>query len=354
LPLTVKPLDLTPNEQKVLFGIVSHPELNDSELAKKYSVKLSTLTSIKRRLHEEKVFQQLTVPLLNKLGSEILAVIYTQFNPVIPLEERVQTAKETIEVFDEIFVSIGEQEKGFSISLSKNYTNIGQINEIRTETFGRLGLLEKEYPTEVVFPFSTSSIMRFFDFSRAIGTLFDIPNDTKDTDEHWFKNGAPVRLTEKEKMVYVSLVGNPNETTQQIGELVGLSRHTVSRMKKKFFDLQLLKQITVPDLHQLGFEILAFYHLQFNPGRAPSKEDIDHLDTSSTIFLARRKFETIILSAYPTYQHYKEDKMEKIRYLKENDFISYTPQVRKYMFDRMVFLKYFDFAPISRKILQTK
>jgi len=348
----VKQLNLTPNEQKVLFGLVSHPELNDSELASKYQVKLSTLTSIKRRLYEQNMFYQVSVPLLNRLGSELLAIIYTQFNPVIPLEERVKKAKESIEVFDEIFFSIGEQEKGFSISISKNYTNIGRINEIRTETFGKLGLLEKEYPAEVVFPFSTSSIIRFFDFSRALAGLFDIEQKRRETDEKWFQTDGPVRLSEKEKKVYICLVGHPNESTQQIGELVGMSRHTVSRMKKKFFNLRLLKQITVPDLRQLGFEILAFYHLQFNPGRAPVKEDITYLDTPSTIFLARRKFETVIISAYTNYQDYKEDKMEKIRYLKENEFISYNPSVRKYMFDRMVFLKQFDFAPITKKIIE--
>ncbi len=345
-------LVLTPNEQRVLFGLVSYPHLNDSELSKKCHVKLSTLTSIKRRLYENHVFQQIYVPLLNRLGSELLAVIYTQFNPVIPLEERVQKAKETIEVFNEIFLSIGEQEKGFSISLSQNYTNIGRINEIRTETFGRLGLLEKEYPTEVIFPFSTSSVMRFFDFSRSLGTLFNLHDEHRGNDEKHFKADEQVRLSEKEKNVYIALIEHPNETTQQIGEIVGLSRHTVSRMKKKFFDLHLIKQITIPDFQQLGFEILAFYHLQFNPGRAPSKEDIMHLDTPSTVFLARRKYETVILSAYKTYQDYKEDKMEKIRFLKENDFISYNPIVSKFMFEKIIILKNFDFAPIAKKIIK--
>lgn len=348
----MKQLDLTPNEQRVLFGLVSYPHLNDSELAKRCHVKLSTLTSIKRRLYESHMFRQIHVPLLNRLGSELLAVIFTQFNPVIPLEERVEKAKETIEVFDEIFLSMGEQEKGFSISLSQNYTNIGRINDIRTETFGRLGLLEKEYPTEVIFPFSTSSIMRFFDFSRSLGTLFNLDAAQRGNDEQYFKADGPIQLSEKEKSVYLSLIEHPNATTQQIGEFVGLSRHTVSRMKTKFFDLHLLKHITIPDLQQLGFEILAFYHLQFNPGRAPSKEDIVYLDAPSTVFLARRKYETVILSAYSTYQDYKEDKMEKIRFLKENDFISYNPIVSKFMFEKMIILKNFDFTPIAKKIIE--
>jgi hypothetical protein len=61
-----------------------------------------------------------------------------------------------------------------------------------------------------------------------------------------------------------------------------------------------------------------------------------------------------MISAYPGYQDYKEDKMRKIRFLKENDFISYTPLIRKYMFERIVIIKDFDFAPIVKKILNMR
>jgi len=344
---------LTPNEQRVLYGLVRYPSLNDSELSSQIGVKLSTLTSIKRRLHDQQVFRQLLVPLLNRLGSELLAVIYTQFNPVIPLEERVSITKKTIEVFDEIFFSTGEQEKGFSISLAKNYSSIGRIDDIRTETFGSLGLLEKEYPSEVIFPFESSEIIRFFDFSRVLESMFNLEDsDKKRSDIDEFKIDGFHLLSSKEKKVYTSLVQFPTATTQQIGEKVGLSRHTVSRMKKKFFDLHLLKHLTIPDLKQLGFEILAFYDYQFSPGKSPSMDDILYLDAPSTVFLARRKYEIVMISAYKTYQEYKEDKMEKIRFLKENDFISYTPLVRKYMFERMVFMKNFVFHPIANKIIE--
>jgi hypothetical protein len=349
----VKSISLTPNEQRVLYGLVRYPSLNDSELSSQIDVKLSTLTSIKRRLHDQQVFRQLLVPLLNRLGSELLAVIYTQFNPVIPLEERVSITKKTIEVFDEIFFSTGEQEKGFSISLAKNYSSIGRIDDIRTETFGSLGLLEKEYPSEVIFPFESSEIIRFFDFSRVLESMFNLEDsDKKRSDIDEFKIDGFHLLSSKEKKVYTTLVQFPTATTQQIGEKVGLSRHTVSRMKKKFFDLHLLKHLTIPDLKQLGFEILAFYHYQFSPGKSPSMDDILYLDAPSTVFLARRKYEIVMISAYQTYQEYKEDKMEKIRFLKENDFISYTPLVRKYMFERMVFMKNFVFHPIANKIIE--
>ena len=344
---------LTKNEKKVIYGLVRYSGKNDKEISKLINVKLSTITSIKKRLYQKNYLKTLTVPLLHNLGCEMLAVIYTQFNPVIPLLERVKTTKRTIEVFEEIFYSIGEQEKGFSISLSKNYSNIGRINDIRTETFGKVGLLEKEYPNEIVFPFEISKIKRFFDFSRIIEEFFNLQNIINKNDNHiWFVEKNDIELNVKEKKVFLNIIKNPTATTQKIGEIVGLSRHTVSRMKKSFFENGIIRSITIPNLKNLGFEILAFYPINFNPNNHPTEKDIDFLDTNSTIFFARRKFKGVIISAYPTYQSYKEDKMHKIRYLKENDLIVETPSVGKYMFDRMIVIKDFNFSAISKKILE--
>ena len=344
---------LTRNEKKVLYGITRYPTITDSDLADIIDVKLSTLTSIKRRLADNGYYRTLMIPLVNRLGCELLAVIYMQFNPVIPLRERVETTKKTIEVFDEIFFSVGEEEKGFSMSLSQNYTNIGRINEIRTETFGRLGLLEKEYPHEVIFPFETSHIHRFFDFAPVLKQLFTIEDDRKKptgaTD--LFGNVTPVEFTTREKNVYSALVEHPAATTQQIGDHIGLSRHTVARMKNQFVDTDLLQLLTLPDLQKLGLDILTFYHISFNPNKAPSAADITALDSPYTIFFASRKFEAVLLSAYPTYQEYKADEMNKIRYLKENDLFSIPPFISTYRFGHMVLIKEFDFAPLVRKTL---
>ena len=345
--------ELTKNEQQVLHGLIRYPELNDSELHKEIGIKLSTLTSIKRRLAKQGLFQTLTIPMLNRFGCELLATIYTEFNPVIPLGERVKTTKRTIEVFDEIFYSVGEQEKGFSISLSQNYTNIGRINDIRTETFGEVGLLEKEYPHEVIFPFEISHISRFFDFSRVLPYYFGFKHPSDDLGlGEWFTTVEHHHLSPREQQVYTALVDHPEWTTQRLGDHVGLSRHTVSRMKQEFFRQGFLRSLRLPNLTKLGFQILGFYHFKFTPHQALSLDDINFLDSFSTFFLARRKFEMVLLAAYPTYQDYKEDKIRKIRFLKEKDFLSETPVIRTYIFDRMSVIKDFTFASLSHKIVQ--
>ncbi len=343
---------LTKNEKKVLYGITRYPTVTDSDLADIIDVKLSTLTSIKRRLADSGYYRTLMIPLVNRLGCELLAVIYMQFNPVIPLRERIETTKKTIEVFDEIFFSVGEEEKGFSMSLSQNYTNIGRINEIRTETFGSLGLLEKEYPHEVIFPFATSRIHRFFDFAPILKHLFCVEDGTKKhAAKDLFSNVTLMDFTAKEKKVYNALVEHPTATTQQIGDQVGLSRHTVARMKNQFIASGLLQLLTLPDLQKLGLDILTFYHISFNPNKAPNASDLAALDSPYTVFFASRKFEAILLSAYPTYQQYKADEMTKIRYLKEHNLFSIPPFVSTYRFGHMALIKEFDFAPLVKKTL---
>jgi len=349
---TVNQPILNKNEKRVLSGICKYPTITDSELSAILQMKLSTFTSIKRRLLTQGYYRKIFFPLPNRLGCELLAIIYMQFNPVIPLKERIETTKRTIEVFDEIFFSVGEEEKGFSISLSQNYTNIGRINEIRTETFGKLGLLEKEYPHEVIFPFETSHIHRFFDFSAFFQDLFGLDDIEKiSTIPDLFRNVTTVTLTLKEKQVYCALVEHPAATTQQIGNLVNLSRHTVARMKKKFFEDGLLQMLILPNLKTLGIEILTFYHISFNLNKAPSSHDLLFLNSPSTIFFASRKFEAVLLSAYQTYQDYKEDEMNKIRFLKENNLFSHPPFISTYMLERMEVIKEFDFSPLVNKIL---
>lgn|GEM_PF-313414 len=346
-------LSLTRNEASVLYGLTSYPTYSDSALADALHLKLSTLTSIKRRLTTHTLFHTLNIPLVNHLGCELLAVIHTQFNPVMPLEQRIQTTKENIEVFDELFLSVGDHEKGFSLSLSENYTNIGRINEIRTELFGRTGLLDKKYPAEVIFPFQTSTIHRFFDYARLLQQLFTLPLLPQPSNRPWFSGTEPTSLSPTEQQVFLALVQYPTATTQDIGTMLAVSRHTVARMKNDFLTQGLLRPIIIPDLKKLGFELLTFTHLQFNPHKAPTDDDLTALDTPATIFLASRKFEAVRLAAYPTYQSYLEDDMTILRHLKENDLLASPPTTGAYSYDRLAFIKDFDFASLTRKILAT-
>ena len=348
----MKRKSLTDLERRVIHGLVSYPDLDEKDIISILDIKPSSFYSIRKRLLGQGLIKYLYIPMINRIGGEILAVIHTNFNPVIPLENRIEATKKSIEISEEIFLSIGEQDKGFSLSFSRDYTNIGRINDVRTEIFGKLMLLEKEYPLEVIFPFEISKIERFFEYSCILSKFFNIDFDGRKN--KWFENNREnVEMNEKEKRVFVGLVENPTMPLTRLCKEISVSMNTVARLKREFVEEGLLKKVVIPDLGKMGFEILAFYHIKYNPNKPPSEHDFKKLEDDSIIFFANRKFESVIISAHPTYQDYKERKMEKIKYLKERNLITFDPLIRKYMFNKMRIIKDFDFSSITRKLLYT-
>jgi len=350
----MKKSEFTSKEKLTLYGLIKNPDLSDKQLSEKLKLKHSTVTSIRHRLRENEYFRRLVIPRLQNMGCKMLVAIYTNFSPLIPLLERVEITGKTIEVFDEIFFSVGEQDKGFSLSLSCDYATIGKINDIRTETFGSRGLLEEEYPNMVVFPFEISKIYRFFDFAPLIRTNYlpgleegDIIRDLA------FRHTENVRFSESEKNIYCMMVSYPEMSDNYIGRELGLSRHTVSRVRRNFEDSNLIRRINLPNLQKLGFEILVFYHIRFDPRNPPNMENNEAalLLSDSATLLASRKFEAVMISIYVDYDDYKNDLMRIMKVLKENRWIAQEPVIRTYGLNNMIFIKDFKFAPITHKIV---
>jgi DNA-binding MarR family transcriptional regulator len=349
----MKKLELTKKEKLMLYGVAKYPQMTDKELSEKLNLKHSTITSIRHRLKENEYIRKLIIPKLQSLGCEMLVVIYTHFSPLIPLPERIGITGKTIEVFDEIFFSVGEQDKGFSLSLSKDYATIGRINDIRTQTFGGRGLLEEEYPNTVVFPFEISKIYRFFDFAPLMRSSFELDLETEtDIGKVDFVSTENV-VSDTEKNVYCMLVSYPESSDSDVGRELGVSRHTVSRLRRKFEKNSLMSKITLPNFVKLGFEILAFYHIRFDPRNPPDMDDDEaaSLISDSTVFLASRRFEAVMISIYKDYDDYKTDMMKIMQVLKENQWIAEDPIIRTYSLSTMVFIKDFKFAPIASKIV---
>ena len=350
----MKLFDITEKEKIILFGLVKYPKFTDKQLSEKFKIKHSTVTSIRHRLYEEEYFRSLIIPRLQNMGGQMLVVTYTNFSPLIPLEERIEITGKTIEVFEEIFFSVGEQDKGFSISLSKNYSTVGKINDIRTQTFGGRGLLEEEYPSMVIFPFEISRVYRFFDFSPLIKKTIKLNVEEDETFKDFaFRHGIELDFSDTEKNIFCMIVSYPEMSDNNIGREIGVSRHTVSRLRRRFEENNLFRKIRLPNLQKLGFEILTFYHISFDPSNSPDIENDGavFLMSDSTVFFASRRFEAVMISIYRDYDDYKSDMMKIIQILKENKWIAQDPIIKTYGLNTMVYIKDFKFAPITHKIV---
>ncbi len=341
-------MDLTDNEKKVLYGIVKYPNYNDKNLSEKISLKQSTVSAIRKRLNKEGYYKIFSLPMFQNLGAEMLILIYTNFNPVIPLEKRIEITEKNIEAYEEIVFSMGEEDKGFSISFSRNYTDIGKINDIRAKVFGKLGLLDREYPKEVIFPFEISRIYRFFTFAPLLSDLFGI-NDRFE-DENLFKI-KKTTLSKKEIEVFCKFVENPEASIKEIAEKVNTTRHTVGRMSKKFFN-EMIRLIAIPNFPKMELKILSFCHLIFDPKYAPSNDEIKKIIDKPTIFFASRNFEYVSISMYPNYESYKFHKMQALQKIRENGWEAEKYTIRTFSMNKAKIIKELNFLPITMKLLR--
>jgi DNA-binding Lrp family transcriptional regulator len=171
--------------------------------------------------------------------------------------------------------------------------------------------------------------------------------------DYAFQHRENVVLSDTEKNVYCMIVSYPEMSDSDIGNEIGVSRHTVSRLRRKFEEEDFVRKISLPNLQKLGFEILSFYHIRYDPRNPPDMESDEAagLMSDSTVFFASRRFEGVMISIYNDYDSYKSDMMKIMQVLKENRWIAEDPTIKTYGLNKMVYIKDFKFAPITHKIV---
>jgi hypothetical protein len=60
------------NKQNIaLWGLIKYPAFNDRETSDKIKMKLSTLTTIRYRLLDDKTYKMVNVPVVNRMNFEM-------------------------------------------------------------------------------------------------------------------------------------------------------------------------------------------------------------------------------------------------------------------------------------------
>jgi len=362
--------NLSKNEKRVLFGIVKYPNKSDNFLARYLKMKDSTVNYCRNQLENKNMFQVVYLPILNRLGFELLCINFAEYNLESTINKRKSAIENDIEISDDIFLRIGDPEKEFSISFNKNYSEFFQNTQKRLGKMGKLKLLRNNsnnLPENIIFPINHSVFHNFFDYSQLLGQNFSIKLDelTNHKPQHseqkgssksggsssFFSNNQLVNLSEKEKDVFVALIDFPNHSIKQITDLddISMNRNTVSKMRQKFLNDGLMQKIIIPNLDKIGFKFLVYYHLRFRPGK-PVSEIIQSLDSPSTILFFYNEFETVILSAYNNYSEYKSDKVQKYSSLNSHEILGKSPEPRKYLLNNLEYIKRFKFRLLRRSI----
>ena len=312
-----KKIHLTHNEKIVFYGLIKYPLLNDRELSETLGIKRSTVTAIKNKLIREKYFMTRAVPDFRLFGCENICIISGK------IDEKNKGCSEMI------FHLATKNEFVCFLVLHNEHTK--KIIQEQVEK-----KFEKEnLPTISFYSLKTSSM--FWDYSPFIKKIFDLEiNETGKTDEKTPGQKKPLKTNEK-TMLY-TLAKYPTMTDRELSEKTGISRPTVSKIKKDLLGNGSIRIMNIPDISRLQYELLVF-------SRCIKEKACEHDDVPPEILVCvtdPEKKELAKLSLFRNYTEYRKKRAESAC-CKEKDKIFFPLE--------QISVRDFDFAPIIKKVL---
>ena len=252
-------LDLTEKERLVFYALVACPDMNDRELAEQTGLKRSTVTAIKNRLKEEKLYEEINMPDIATLGCGLMTAIYGKFNMEYG---EIRRMREKVMSSDVVFAHTTDT-GFFALTATKDlvsfHKDIGP-----SITFATKAKAFKDYPSIAHFPLELSIIQDFFNFAPALKESFSMTENLTQKPVQ----GNPERqpLTKNAREILYALVKHPEASTVELAKMLRLTRATVSRIKSDLFRQGLVKKLIMPDIKRLNYAFSAVYHFKHVPG----------------------------------------------------------------------------------------
>ncbi len=298
---------LTEKEKVALLALVKEPLLNDRKTAEATGLKLSTLTAIRRRLREEGTFRTYRIPMLQKMGHEIISVSYGSLLKGGAHGAFLKTVQDFMLVKNAMY-GVTDMNHDLLVDFMKNYTEFKKS----TEQFERFFFMHNPQPenriTSVLFPTGDRVMsLSFFDYSPVLEKMFN--GKVSKRKPEYIEIGNR-HLTRKERNAFVNFIENPEATDKRVAELAGISRQAASTMKMRFYDEGLMKQVRIPDPSKMGFEIIGLTHLRFDPKYGLDERDDEKMLRQSNMphfFTLFNTSDAIILSAHSSFDEYSKD-----------------------------------------------
>ena len=342
---------LTGNEKQVLYGLVRHPVLNDRELSEQLGVKVSTVTAIRRRLRHADYFATRRVPMLHRLGWELLVggsarLDLTHGNQTVPrLRELLKDR------FPALFHVAASADHVSFVGFAHNYTAARrEIDELRI-ALDRAKLLGDGDVGLSAFPMSLTIVPSFFDFSHSLALAFGIEDRIPLRMDH--AKSGDIELTRKETEVLKGLVRYPELSDKALALRVKVSRQAVSKMRREFEGDGLLRTIRIPNLRILGFELYITAFARFAPS-APLKMRVEGFErllrSTPSFFLASDESEAMVIGTSRSYEEYAILSAGLTRHFKERGLLAEEPQVHVGLTASTEIVRNCEFGPLVQSL----
>lgn len=345
------------NERVVLYGLVRRPCHSDRLLSEELGLKVSTVTAIRHRLRRAGVFRTVRLPMLGQLGCELLCANHMRLNILRPREELLKAVRSATAQVDSIFYAIADSSQLLILLLCRNYTEAWADIERTHILLAEGDALNRPASKSraALLPLSRMIFVRFFDFSAILHGVFGMPGAPPEPALRLRTGRAEGRqLSRAERRVYYGLVRHPEIVDNALARKIGVTRQSVTRIRRRLEGEGLIATTRVPDIRRLRPEILTFSHFELNPHcpLTARRRVLEGVVKRLPAFLhVSSDREGIIMGLAPNFTVLQKLHLEVSRLYLERGYFREEPQLTLFAVKEMSVVKDLAFAPIVGRAL---
>jgi hypothetical protein len=174
-----------------------------------------------------------------------------------------------VEEFDELFYIGAGPRYRFSLSVHRDYSAACAMADQVADLYYSNGLLIPGEFKAIHFPYDRTKVYNYFDHSGLMERAFEVQLPAREEDRRAhdgeFGELRAVKLSRIERKVLRGLVQNPDLLDSNISKRIDVTRQSVTKMRKRFEDLDLFSSLRIPNLRMLEFDALALVHTRYRP-----------------------------------------------------------------------------------------
>ena len=320
---------LSENEERILYGQVRFPLLNDRELADTLDFKMTTLTAIKNRLKKNGYLSKLRIPMFHKFDCELLQVSFGSAFPLEPASDMWKLIHQGDRKKPRCFLALKDLHQNLYLQVFKNYTEANLINNRLQKSLSKFRFYEDIGFKRLLFPYQLVKNTNYFDYGNVLHQTFGITDKLiRGGKQEAKKLSRPLKLSKLDKKILYGLVKYPSLADSSICKKINTTRQAVARMRKKLEKDGVMKMVKIPDLSKMGYRMFVLYStmLDSNKNKQLIKEGMNKIsEIMPPVFQISGDIQNVHLSAFQDFEHYQKATNEFYSFFTEKELFSEPP-----------------------------
>lgn len=277
-----------------MCGLSLYPDLSDRALGRTLDINSSTISTIKQRLKEEKIFEKVSFPNFFGLKDYLPEIRFGTFR--YPFHR---------DIYDTVFnISIQTMKPVFNIRDPRSWLTLGvRRSADSTDAGDRMSLISNEIihnmnsRIEIVNCHPSIGILEgFFDYSGLLSQEFEFNGAQPRIVE--FSRWSFQELREKEKHVLESVIKNPWASDYKRSMMLGISHPTFKKTHSGLKERGIIMPLIIPNLLKFGYTVLSWSHISLE-GRNVDRRDLDDIARKrNNIFCIRNRENLFLIEFY--------------------------------------------------------